>query len=155
MDFSHLDEHGNLFMVDVGDKIPTRRTAVVSGKIYISEAVYDAISSNTVAKGNVLTTAEVAGILAAKKVPDMIPLCHQIPISKVNIRFTVEKRFVEAEATVICVAKTGVEMEAMQAVSTALLTIYDMCKAIDKSMTISDICLITKTGGKSGDFSRA
>jgi len=139
-------------MVDVGGKTATRRTAVAYGEISITDPVYEAIISNTIAKGNVLTTAEVAGILAAKKVPELIPLCHQIPISKVSIDFTVKKDRIEVYATVSCTAVTGVEMEALQAVTTALLTIYDMCKAIDKSMVISDIKLMSKTGGKSGDY---
>lgn len=155
MTFSHVDEHGKLSMVDVGDKNVTRRVAVAGGRITFSDAVYNAIALNTVAKGNVLNTAEVAGILAAKKVPDLIPLCHQVPLSKVSVDFDLQKSYIDITATAICVAQTGVEMEALQAVSTALLTIYDMCKAIDKTMVISDIRLLSKTGGKSGEYTRA
>lgn len=154
MTFSHIDEHGKLSMVDVGDKSVTRRVAKAGGRITFSEAVYNAIALNTVAKGNVLNTAEVAGILAAKKVPDLIPLCHQVALSKVSIDFDLQKNYIDITATAVCVAQTGVEMEALQAVSTALLTIYDMCKAIDKTMVISDIRLLSKTGGKSGEFVR-
>lgn len=153
-DFSHLDNNGEINMVDVTDKSKTYRTAKASGKIYINNKIYNLVKNNNIKKGNVLTTAKIAGIMAAKKVPDMIPLCHQINLTKVELDINLTKDYMKVESFVKTKSETGVEMEAIQAVNTALLTIYDMCKAIDKSMVISEIKLNKKTGGKSGTFIR-
>lgn len=152
--FTHFDDNGNAVMVDVTDKQPTTRVATACGDIYVSEDVIYAITHQEVKKGDVLGVAQLAGIMGAKKTSDLIPLCHPLMIGKCQVDFEVfEKECrIHAIATVKVDGKTGVEMEALTAVSTALLTIYDMCKAIDKSMRIENIHLETKTGGKSGDF---
>ena len=151
---NHFDAAGNAIMVDVGGKNLTERIAVASGKIFISGEVYSAVESSTAEKGDVLGVARVAGILAAKKTAEIIPLCHPLPLSHCSLDF--EMLPDESAVKVIVTAKTtwatGVEMEALHAVSVALLTIYDMCKAIDKKMMISEIHLEQKRGGKSGDF---
>jgi cyclic pyranopterin monophosphate synthase len=154
--FTHFDEHGNAVMVDVGGKIVTVREALASGKISMSEEAYRMVKGGLITKGDVLGVARIAGIMAAKKVPDLIPLTHPLMIDKVNVDFLFhdEMSIIEIRATVGISGKTGVEMEALTAVSLAALTIYDMCKAVDKSMVISDICLLKKTGGKSGTFIR-
>jgi len=143
-------------MVDVGEKSPTRRTAVAAGRISMSREAFNAITRGKIEKGNVLATAKIAGIMAAKNTSLVIPLCHPLSIEKVSIEFTNnnETCSIEARATVTVSGKTGVEMEAIHAVSIALITIYDMAKAMDKSMVISDICLLEKSGGKSGNFKR-
>ena len=153
-ELTHFDKDGKAVMVDVSDKKITAREAIASGRIIVNEAVYEAIERGTVAKGDVLGVARIAGIMAAKKTSEIIPLCHPLPLTKCGIEFKMlpEKSAVEAIATVKTNAVTGVEMEALHAVSVALLTIYDMCKALDKRMEISDIRLDRKTGGKSGDF---
>lgn len=152
--FTHFDDNGNAVMVDVTNKQPTTRVAIACGDIYVSEDVIYAITHQEVKKGDVLGVAQLAGIMGAKKTSDIIPLCHPLMIGKCQVDFeVVEKECkIHAVATVKVDGKTGVEMEALTAVSTALLTIYDMCKAIDKSMRIDNIHLETKTGGKSGDF---
>jgi cyclic pyranopterin monophosphate synthase len=154
--FTHFDDQGNAVMVDVGHKDVTSRTALASGKISMSKKAYGLVKDGLIAKGDVLGVARIAGIMAAKKVPDLIPLTHPLLLDKVNIDFIFhdENNTIEVLATVGIHGKTGVELEAMTAVSIAALTIYDMCKAVDKSMVISDICLLKKTGGKSGTFSR-
>ncbi|TYB31833.1 MAG: cyclic pyranopterin monophosphate synthase MoaC [Candidatus Mcinerneyibacterium aminivorans] len=152
--FSHLDKDGRINMVDVGNKKVTHRTAVAEGKIYINHEIYKAIKNDEVKKGNVLNTAEIAGIMAAKKVPEMIPLCHQLNLSKVDVKAELKEKYVRIESFVRCEGKTGVEMEALQAVNTALLTVYDMCKAMGKDMEISNVHLLEKTGGKSGKYKR-
>jgi cyclic pyranopterin monophosphate synthase len=154
--FSHFDDHGNAIMVDVGGKNVTSRVALASGKIAMSKEAYRLVKEGLITKGDVLGVARIAGIMAAKKVPDLIPLTHPLMIDKVNVDFVFqdEKSIIEIRATVGICGKTGVEMEALTAVSLAALTIYDMCKAVDKSMVISDICLLKKTGGKSGTFIR-
>ena len=156
MSLSHTDKNGSIKMVDVGDKEITRRQATARGKICMSEAAFDAVINNRAAKGNVLVTAKVAAIMAAKRTAETIPLCHPLPIGRIDVDFTAcHDRFeIEVEATVSTKAATGVEMEALHAVSTALLTIYDMTKAMDKGMLISDIRLIHKAGGKSGEYLR-
>lgn len=153
-ELNHFDAAGNAIMVDVGGKKLTERIAVASGKIFVGAEVFAAIESGTSAKGDILGVARLAGIMAAKKTSDTIPLCHPIPISHCAINFETlsDERAVKVFATVKTFWATGVEMEALHAVSIALLTIYDMCKAIDKSMTIGDIRLERKSGGKSGDF---
>lgn len=151
---NHFDAAGNAVMVDVGDKALTERTAVASGKIFVGAEVFSAIESGTSKKGDVLGVARIAGIMAAKKTFEMIPLCHPLPLSHCSLDFELssEESFVKVTATVKTTWKTGVEMEALHAVSVALLTIYDMCKAIDKSMRLGDIHLEKKSGGKSGNF---
>ena len=154
--FTHFDAKGQAIMVDVGGKEETARVAVASGRIAVSRAVYDAICQGSVKKGDVLGVARIAGIMAAKRTSDMIPLCHPLPITKCSIdfRFLPEECAVEAVATVKVTGRTGVEMEALHAVSTTLLAIYDMCKAMDKRMEIVQIRLERKSGGKSGEFVR-
>ena len=153
-EFTHLDENGKAVMVDVTDKDVTERIAVAEGRIVVGEEVFRAIYEGTAPKGDVLACARVAGIMATKKTSDLIPLCHPLMPTKVSVDFVPEK---EAYAICcICTAKlsgkTGVEMEALTGVSVALLTIYDMCKAINKRMEIGEIRLVEKSGGKSGHF---
>ena len=139
-------------MVDVSGKAETQRRAVATGRIAMSAQAACAIGAGSVAKGDVLATARIAGIMAAKRTGDLIPLCHPLPIASATIDLSIEADGVSATATVTTTARTGVEMEAMTAVSVALLTIYDMAKAIDKAMEIGAIRLVSKTGGKSGDW---
>ena len=155
-EFTHLDENGKAIMVDVTDKDITERIAVAEGRIAVGEEVFRAIYEGTAPKGDVLACARVAGIMATKKTSDLIPLCHPLMLAKVSVDFVPEE---EAHAIrCICTAKlsgkTGVEMEALTGVSVALLTIYDMCKAINKRMEIGEIRLVEKSGGKSGHFIR-
>ena len=154
MEFTHFDEKGNAVMVDVSGKEPTSRTAIAEGSILVSEEIMAAVTGNTVKKGDVLGVARVAGIMAVKQTSSIIPMCHPLMISKCSIDFEVNPR--EGTIKAVCMAKvegkTGVEMEALHGVSAALLTIYDMCKAIDKRMVIKEIHLVEKHGGKSGDF---
>jgi len=149
---THLDEAGAAHMVDVSGKAATAREAVATGRIAMSPEAAAAIRTGTALKGDVLAIARVAGIMAAKKTAELIPLCHPLPLTRVAIDLAVDETGVTATATAATDAKTGVEMEALTAVSVALLTIYDMAKAIDKAMTITGIRLLTKTGGKSGDW---
>jgi len=155
-EFTHFDADGNAIMVDVSRKLDTERVATASGKITLSQDAYDRVKSGSMAKGDVLGVARVAGIMAAKKVDSLIPLCHPLAVTKITIDFVYhdDLRQIEIVAVVGITGKTGVEMEALTAVSITALTIYDMCKAIDKAMVISDICLEKKTGGKSGTFIR-
>ena len=155
-EFSHFDADGNAIMVDVSKKNETERVATASGKITLSQEAYDLVKSGSMVKGDVLGVARIAGIMAAKKVDSLIPLCHPLAVTKINIDFAYndDSRQIEIEAIVGITGKTGVEMEALTAVSITALTIYDMCKAVDKAMVISDICLEKKTGGKSGTFIR-
>ena len=154
---SHIDENSNAVMVDVSNKEITHRTAKATGKIYMSKVCFDIVKNGKNKKGDVLTVAQVAGIMAAKKTSDLIPLCHPLMIDKISLtfeEFTEEnKQGFVAYSEVSLNGKTGVEMEALTAVHIGLLTIYDMCKAVDKRMVINDIHLLTKSGGKSGDFS--
>lgn len=149
---THLDEAGAARMVDVGGKTVTQRRAVASGRIAMSAEAATAIRDGTVAKGDVLAVARVAGIMAAKKTADLIPLCHPLPLTSVELALDVDDSGITANATCATDAKTGIEMEALTAVSVALLTVYDMAKALDKTMKIGEIRLIEKTGGKSGDW---
>ncbi|HID70323.1 MAG TPA: cyclic pyranopterin monophosphate synthase MoaC [Desulfobacterales bacterium] len=153
---THFDADGNAIMVDVSKKAETVRVATASGRITLSREAYDLVKSGSMAKGDVLGVARVAGIMAAKKVDSLIPLCHPLAVTKITIDFSYldDSCQIEIEAVVGITGKTGVEMEALTAVSIAALTIYDMCKAVDKAMVISDICLKKKTGGKSGTFIR-
>ncbi len=154
--FTHIDEDGNVQMVDVTGKELSFRTAVAQGAIFMNRKTLEIILNRTAKKGNVLETARIAGIMSAKKTSDLIPLCHPINITHIKIDFSSNKsdNCIEIKASVRIRGRTGVEMEALTAVSVAALTIYDMCKSYDKKMTISDICLLEKTGGKSGDFIR-
>jgi len=154
---THFDTEGNARMVDVSEKTETVRVAEASGNIKMSEQAFDLVKSGSMAKGDVLGIARVAGIMAAKKVDALIPLTHPLMITKVDISFALcsEDSSIDIFATVGICGKTGVEMEALTAVSIAALTIYDMCKAIDKSMIIGNIRLLKKTGGKSGTYVRS
>lgn len=152
---THLDETGAARMVDVSAKAITAREAVASGRITMSPDAAVAIAQGLVKKGDVLAVARIAGIMAAKKTADFIPLCHPISLSAVTVDFDLDERGVTATATARTAGQTGVEMEALTAVSAALLTVYDMAKAIDKGMIIGDVRLIAKTGGKSGDWRAA
>ena len=154
-ELTHLDAQGKARMVDVGAKAETHRVAVAVGRIRMSSQALDAIRDGAVAKGDVLAAARIAGIMAAKKTADLIPLCHPLGLDAVAIQFALVEDGVEATATASLTARTGVEMEAMVAVSIALLTIYDMAKAVDKAMVIGAVRLIEKRGGKSGDWQRA
>jgi cyclic pyranopterin phosphate synthase len=153
---THLDDHGNARMVDVGGKPATRRVATASGRIRMSELAVAAIREGTLPKGDVLAAARIAGIMAAKRTGELIPLCHPLSLDAVTVDFTFgdagEHGVLRATATATLTGKTGVEMEAMTAVSVALLTIYDMVKAIDKGMVIEEVRLIEKRGGKSGTW---
>ncbi|MBR6329070.1 MAG: cyclic pyranopterin monophosphate synthase MoaC [Lachnospiraceae bacterium] len=152
--FTHIDEKGKARMVDVTDKEPTKRRAVAQGVITLNEAAYEAVTKGSVPKGDVFAAARIAGIMAAKKTPELIPLCH--PLSLTGITLDIDKRDEDRSLTCICevtlTGKTGAEMEALTGVSTALLTIYDMCKALDKGMEIGEIKLLEKEGGKSGHY---
>jgi molybdenum cofactor biosynthesis protein MoaC len=154
--FTHFDGSGNARMVDVGAKDDTVRQATAAGTISMSVQAYGMVRRGTVGKGDVLGVARLAGIMAAKKVDQLIPLCHSLAITGVDIDFSCDDACcaIEVQATVSVTGRTGVEMEALTAVSVATLTIYDMCKAVDKTMVISDIRLLQKSGGKSGLFVR-
>lgn len=152
--FTHFNQDGEVIMVDVSQKDITMRIAIAEGSIKVNQEVFRSIKEQTNKKGDVLAVARIAGIMAAKKTSDMIPLCHPLFITKVTIDFELDEDnyMIKAIATTKVNGKTGVEMEALHAVSVTLLTIYDMCKAIDKSMEISDIRLLHKEGGKSGVY---
>lgn len=152
MSLTHLDERGAARMVDVGAKAATAREAVAEGVITMSAAALAAIAQGAVAKGDVLAVARVAGIMAAKSTATLIPLCHPLPLSGVTLELALEADRIRATASVRTTHQTGVEMEALTAVSVALLTVYDMAKALDRTMTISGVRLLAKSGGRSGDF---
>lgn len=152
MSLSHIGPEGKARMVDVGSKAETARTAIAEGVVRASEELLDAIDANTVAKGNVLETARLAGIQAAKRAHELIPLCHPLPIDHIEVEAAIERPLIRLTATVSATARTGVEMEALTAVTVAALTVYDMGKAIDKSMVIEGVRLLSKTGGSSGDY---
>ena len=154
--FSHLDEKGNAAMVDVSEKPVTRRIALAAGVIRMSGECYALLREGAIPKGDVLSVARVAGIMAAKKTSELIPLCHPLALTQVTIDFAWhdEECTLEALCTAQCTGQTGVEMEALTGVSAALLTVYDMCKAVDRAMVITDVRLTHKCGGKSGDFVR-
>ena len=153
-DLTHFDKNGNAHMVDVSDKDITRRAATAQGKISVCREVMDAVIGKTLKKGDVLTVAQVAGIMGTKRTSDLIPMCHPLSLNNAKVTFEIDEEActITAVCTAVCDGKTGVEMEALTGVSVALLTIYDMCKSIDKRMVISDIHLTEKSGGKSGDF---
>ena len=149
---THLDEHGSARMVDVGHKAETTRSATATGRITMNAAAIAAIRDDAVPKGDVLAAARIAGIMAAKQTGTLIPLCHPLSLDSVSVDSTVEDDGVRVTATASLTGKTGVEMEAMVACNIALLTIYDMAKALDKGMVIQEVRLLSKTGGKSGDW---
>ena len=155
-EFTHIDKKGRVRMVDVSDKKPTLRVAMAQGVVSMSQKPFEKIVNQTAKKGNVLETARIAGIMAAKKTSDLIPMCHPLNIDHIAIDFFPDKmeNSIKIQATVRAMDQTGVEMEALTAVSVAGLTLYDMCKSYDRAMTISDICLLEKSGGKSGVFVR-
>jgi cyclic pyranopterin phosphate synthase len=155
-DFSHFNDSGRARMVDVSEKKETVRTATAAGRVLVNEETFRLIKTGGMAKGDVLGTAQIGGIMGAKRTPDIIPMCHPLPITGVDIDFQMNEKdlAVEITATAKCTGVTGVEMEALTAVSVAALTVYDMCKAVQKDMVISDIRLLKKTGGKSGTFIR-
>jgi cyclic pyranopterin monophosphate synthase len=155
-DLTHFDEQGASRMVDVGAKDPSRRVARASGQVVMRPETLKLVQDRSLAKGDVLEVARLAGIMAAKRTGDLIPLCHPLPLESVQIDFSFPNdATVRIEATAAITAKTGVEMEALTAVAVAALTIYDMCKAVDKGMLVERICLEEKTGGKSGHYVRA
>ena len=155
-DFTHFNDSGRARMVDVSEKNETARTAVAFGRVLVNRETFDLIRSGGIKKGDVLTTAQIGGIMGAKRTADIIPMCHNIALSGVDIDFTLNEAelAVEITATAKCTGQTGVEMEALTAVSVAALTVYDMCKAVQRDMVIDRICLLKKSGGKSGDFVR-
>ena len=153
-DFTHLDKDGRVRMVDVGDKDETKRVAVATGAVKMNKDTLDKIIQNTGKKGNVFETARIAGVMAAKKTSDLIPMCHPLNITHVRVDFTpdVENCLINIEAEASLKGRTGIEMEALTAVSVAALTIYDMCKSYDRTMQIINVRLKSKSGGKSGTF---
>lgn len=151
-DLTHLNADGGAHMVDVSAKADTVREAIAEGRISMSAEALDAVRAGNMKKGDVLGTARIAGIMAAKKTSDLIPLCHPLMLSKISVEFAYEATAIRVEASVRLNGPTGVEMEALTAVTVTLLTLYDMAKALDKSMVISDVRLLSKTGGKSGDW---
>ena len=155
-DFTHFNEQGRAKMVDVGEKNVSRRVAVAAGRVLVNENTFALIRSGGMKKGDVLTVAQIAGVMGAKKTPDLIPMCHPILMDGIDLDLTLDEArcSVEIQATVRCDGRTGVEMEALTAVSAAALTVYDMCKAVQKDMVIADIRLVSKTGGVHGDYHR-
>lgn len=156
MKLSHFDEDGNAKMVDISGKPLTVRTAIATGAVYMKPETLRLVSQGLISKGDVIGVARIAGIMAAKKVSSLIPLCHPLNLTSVNVDFFIDedKNMIEITSTVQCIGQTGVEMEALTAVTIAALTVYDMCKSADKEMIISDVALLQKTGGKSGDYKR-
>ena len=154
MELTHFDEHGNARMVDVSKKDITSRSACAVGSILVNEEILHKIEQSDMKKGDVLGVARIAGIMGVKKTSELIPLCHPLMINKVNIDFEIDREncLIYAYCTVKCNGKTGVEMEALTGVNICLLTIYDMCKAVSKDMEIKNVHLVSKSGGKSGDF---
>ncbi len=153
-EFSHLDEDGRPRMVDVGDKPSTRRHAVASGRLHMSAATRDRVVAGDIPKGNVVEVARLAGIQAAKRTAELIPLCHSLPLTHVDVEITAAEDGLRVESSASCSGPTGVEMEALTAVSVALLTLYDMCKAVERGMEIGAVRLEAKSGGRSGDWRR-
>ena len=155
-DFTHFNEQGRAKMVDVGEKEITQRSATAAARVLVSPETFEKIKTGGMKKGDVLTVAQIAGVMGAKRTPDLIPMCHPIQITGIDLDLSLDETHCSAEiyATVSCTGRTGVEMEALTAASTAALTVYDMCKAVQKDIVISDIRLIQKTGGVHGDFHR-
>jgi len=154
-ELTHIDSNGRISMVDVSDKKTTQREATAYGEIKMRRDVIDKIRASSISKGNVLETAKIAGIMAAKRCGEMIPLCHSLTLSLVKIDFTIEDERVLLQCTVKSTGKTGVEMEALSAATVAALTVYDMCKALDKEMVLGPFYLLKKSGGRSGTFVRS
>lgn len=156
MELTHFDDQGNAWMVDVGEKEDTKREASAQGSIFMSQECLKLVIDGKLKKGDVLSVARVAGIMGTKRTWELVPLCHALNLTRVTVEFEIREE--ACEIRTICTAatrgKTGVEMEALTGVQVALLTIYDMCKAVDKTMTMGNICLLRKSGGKSGDFIR-
>ncbi|MBR5114309.1 MAG: cyclic pyranopterin monophosphate synthase MoaC [Oscillospiraceae bacterium] len=155
-DFTHFNAQGRAKMVNVGDKDVTERRATAAVSVFVSRETFGLIKSGGMKKGDVLTVAQVAGVMGAKRTPDVIPMCHPIALGGIDLDLSLdeEKLSVEIKATVSCTGRTGVEMEALTAAATAALTVYDMCKAVQKDMVITDLRLLEKTGGAHGDFHR-
>jgi cyclic pyranopterin phosphate synthase len=155
-DFTHFNAQGRAKMVNVGDKDVTERRATAAVSVLVSCETFGLIKSGGMKKGDVLTVAQVAGVMGAKRTPDVIPMCHPIALGGIDLDLSLdeEKLSVEIKATVSCTGRTGVEMEALTAAATAALTVYDMCKAVQKDMVITDLRLLEKTGGAHGDFHR-
>ena len=155
-DFTHFNEQGRAKMVDVGEKPVTRRTAVAAARVLVNEETFALIQSGGMKKGDVLTVSQVAGVMGAKRTPELIPMCHPILLDGIDLKLRLDetRHSVEIEAAVSCLGRTGVEMEALTAVSAAALTVYDMCKAVQKDMVIADIRLVKKTGGIHGEYER-
>lgn len=155
-DFTHFNDQGRAKMVNVGEKPITQRVAVAAGRVLVNEHTFSLIRSGGMKKGDVLTVAQIAGVMGAKRTPDLIPMCHIVQVEGIDLEMHLdeERHSVEITASVCCDGRTGVEMEALTAVSTAALTVYDMCKAVQKDMTITDIRLLSKTGGVHGDYKR-
>ncbi len=155
-DFTHFNDQGRAKMVNVGEKPVSQRVAVAAGRVLVNQETFERIQSGGMKKGDVLTVAQIAGVMGAKHTPDIIPMCHPIMIEGIDLSLSLdsERCSVEIVATVSCDGRTGVEMEALTAVTTAALTVYDMCKAVQKDMVIDDIRLLSKTGGVHGDYRR-
>lgn len=155
-DFTHFNDQGRAKMVDVGEKPLSRRTAIAAGRVLVNRETFQKIKTGGMKKGDVLTVAQIAGVMGAKRTPDLIPMCHPILLDGINLELQLDEKnlAVEIQATVSCCGRTGVEMEALSAVSAAALTVYDMCKAVQKDMVIDNIRLVRKTGGVHGDFTR-
>ena len=155
-DFTHFNEQGRARMVDVGEKPSSRRAAVAAGRVLVNDGTFELIRSGGIKKGDVLTVAQIAGVMGAKRTFELIPMCHIVPLNGIDLelRLNEEKKSVEISATVSCDGKTGVEMEALTAAATAALTVYDMCKAVQRDIVITDIRLLGKSGGVHGDYTR-
>lgn len=155
-DFTHFNEQGRAKMVNVGEKPDTERTAVAMARVLVSPETFELIRTGGMKKGDVLAAAQIAGVMGAKRTPDLIPMCHPIAVTGIDLDLHLNEAdyAVEIRASVSCKGKTGVEMEALTAASVAALTVYDMCKAVQKDMVITDVCLLDKTGGVHGDFHR-
>lgn len=155
-DFTHFNDQGRAKMVDVGEKAPSHRTAIAGARVLVSRETFGLIKTGGMKKGDVLTVAQIAGVMGAKRTPELIPMCHPVAVSGINLELSLDEAHcaVDIRATVSCDGRTGVEMEALTAVSTAALTVYDMCKAVQKDMVITDIRLVSKTGGVHGDYTR-
>ena len=155
-DFTHFNEQGRAKMVDVGDKPVTTRTAVAAARVLVSRETFELIRSGGMKKGDVLTVAQIAGVMGAKRTPELIPMCHPILIDGIDLSLHLDEEClsVEIRASVSCDGRTGVEMEALTAAATAALTVYDMCKAVQKDMVITDLRLVSKSGGVHGDYER-
>ena len=156
-DFTHFNEQGRAKMVDVGEKPVTVRTAVAAARVLVNEQTFALIRSGGMKKGDVLTVAQIAGVMGAKRTPELIPMCHPVLIDGIDLKLSLDEArcSVEVRASVSCAGRTGVEMEALTAAATAALTVYDMCKAVQKDMVVTDLRLLRKSGGVHGDFERS